>query len=170
MLKQYGFRLLGMFLLAPLCGGCVAPDQVPGGQFVGRVPAVIVIANETLFSPGYQDAPAMVVFSQESSVDVAQLKALAKQVVAVRGLRPADPDASALARAVSDETYRGNWFEQYPPALAGNGRTWLAHVMIRRAALPEGLLRGRPLLFDLFVEGERPYKLVLVGEATGDDR
>ncbi len=40
----------------------------------------------------------------------------------------------------------------------------LARVMIRRGALREGLLRGRPLLFDLYTVEGAPVRLDLVGE------
>lgn len=151
-------------MMAFLCA-CTVGAVRPAGEPDMRVEAVIVQANSALFQTGYRDAPAQVVFSTSKDVSVDALRALARQAYSFKGSRPKTHAEASLARSVSDETYRPGFCEQYPPSIAGNTDTYLAHVLIERRKLNGGRLHGKPLVCDVFVEAGAPVAVVLVGES-----
>lgn len=158
----YRWMLVGLLVIG--LGACVdAPPNIAGAVHT-RSQGLTVEANRTLFAPGRYNAPALVIFSTNPQVSLATLKGLAEKAYALKDKTPSDPGEAALARTMADETYRRGHIERYPPTVAGNADTYLAHVMIRRSALSEGMLRGRPLVFDLYTVEGAPVRLDLVGE------
>jgi len=157
--------LLGLVVVG--VGGCMDAPRSIEGAVRTRTEGLIVQANSTLFAPGYRDAPALVIFSANPRTAPPALKPLVDTANSLKGTSPADPGEAVLARTMTDETYRRGHIERYPPTVAGNAETYLAHVMIRRNVLHEGLLRGRPLIFDLYTVQGQPVRLDLVGESPG---
>lgn len=104
----------------------------------------IVQANSALFQPGPVDLPAVVLFSFEDVPDD-RLAELARRLFRLKTEPPADVVESGLSWLVRDETYRPKFRHRLPDGFTGGTEAHVAHVVVRRALLPDRRLAGRSI-------------------------
>jgi len=159
----------GAFLVLAAAAGCAArPSPIPERAVPQSATAALVIANTLLFREGSRDLPALVVFNLDPRVPFEDLRKLAKFVSSMRSNPPADEDLNALAKTVTDETYRGDAFTKVPERLGYGSSTYVAPVWIERERLWAGYLRpDAALTFRVYMRDGQPTTTRLVSDAPG---
>jgi hypothetical protein len=106
----------------------------------------IVQANNALFSKGFGDLPADVIFSFDPHYDdaIGELEGIAAALFELKGTRPEDPAAKRIAKHLTAEITRA-WKLPVPVDLTGGREVFLTTIMVCRAHLP-----GRHLAASLF--------------------
>jgi len=140
--------------------GCAVdkPRSVPSGIEPQLVDAALVQANNCLFQKSACNAPALVVFSLDSSIALGDLKRLAELTYSTKGRTPADSNLQVLSRTVTNEAHHEDAFVKVPEGLGYGKNTYLADVWIQHEKLADGYLRPyRVLRFRVYVVEGRPY-------------
>jgi hypothetical protein len=98
----------------------------------------IVQANEALFSRGFLDLPADVVYSFDPYFDTAvdELAGIASGLFGLKGTRPADKALRPIARHLTAETTRA-WRLPVPTHATGGRQVFMTTVMVIRRHLPQ---------------------------------
>ena len=102
----------------------------------------MVQANNELFRPGAEDAPAQLLLSFDAP-DGEGLDELAAEVGRLKSEAPATDAERAVAATVRDEAYRPGTWVRLPDEFTGGLVVYSVHVMVERRLLPGGLLTGR---------------------------
>lgn len=97
----------------------------------------IVQANNELFSRGFDDLPADVIFSFDPHYDdaVGELGQIASDLFALKGTKPEDPSARKIARNLTSEITR-SWKLPVPAYLTGGREVFMTTIMVIRAHIP----------------------------------
>ena len=101
----------------------------------------VVQANSLLFQPGNIDSPAEVIYSLDDprGIDPRHLKHVSRQLSALKGRTPHDPQARAIADHLTDE-----WTRRFglavPTELSGPVPMLLSTIFVSRRHLPSAFL------------------------------
>jgi hypothetical protein len=132
-------------------------DLLKRGQIVwGQT----IQANQYLYHPGCDDAPAEVIFCPELSqtIDPDRLTPIAQKFQSLKGTQPEDPELAALAASITDE-YDRHFGLPLPQCLSPDFPTETSVIYIVRKHLPNGYLSQK--ILPLLVYPEQP-RVVMV--------
>jgi hypothetical protein len=103
----------------------------------------LVQANSLLFSRGYFDHPAMVVYSPDPFFDdvPGELQDIAHRLFELKNTSPKNPTHRRHAEMITDERERGmGW--RVPKSCTGGRDVWSTSVMVFRMHIPGLVLRS----------------------------
>lgn len=134
---------------------CDPPDWIPSetmrpknSQLQDRVRAngkvvwsALVQANNNLFSPGPDDHPALVAWSEDPFFDnhVDELQQIAQACFALKGIDQTEPDAQQLSQAVTSEMSRPLRMS-IPTSITHGREVFVSVLLVVRRHLPAGHL------------------------------
>jgi hypothetical protein len=120
----------------------------------------VVQANQLLFYPGMDNAPADVLFcpNPHSQNNPEALASIADRLYEIKGSQPDDPELAKLAAAITDESGR-HFGLSIPQSLSPDFPTETSVIYIVRKHLPNGYLTQKVL--PLLIYPEQP-RIVMV--------
>lgn len=109
----------------------------------------LIQANKLLFSPGLDDCPALLVYSNDKYFDARpqELRLIGRKIFALKNTSPSDPDLRDVAQLVSDEMNRSMSFQL--PKVFSSRHINAAAFMVFRKHIPNGVLSAG--LFPLLI-------------------
>lgn len=119
----------------------------------------LIQANKLLFTPGQDDCPALLVYSADRYFDAHpdELRAVGRQMFALKDTNPADPVLKAAALKVSDEAARDLGFRL--PAVFSEREISAATFMVFRRHIPQGVLTAG--LFPILTHPSTPAVMIV---------
>jgi hypothetical protein len=158
---------LGLFMLVCFLVIIVARKQSKLEERIKRTGQTVigwfVQANSTLFEPGTNNSPAMIVFTFDQAAERAPefLSRVAHEMYRLKSEPPANPTEAEVARLMESERYHAGQRTLLPSAFTHNRPVYCAHVMVLRELLPEGHLTDNFHFFKA-IPGDGPTDVVMI--------
>lgn len=126
--------------------------------------ACVVQANQLAFQHGYVDTGASVIWSEDRYFDTnsEELRDIASQCYALKGVDQSDPECAAFSRMLTNELTRAPRLK-VPSVFTGGYKVYHSPVMLTRRHLPKGFLAEH--VFPVFIAPDKSGDLLLVPAA-----